>query len=453
MEFVLYSVALLAAVFLLFTAIEKPYFVAAILVFFFIYNLNLELPGPLDARGLLTVVLFARLFLFDKQNYILVKNYLFRDLNGILIIIFLFLSFYVSFSNYGGLQELLKTTILLIVSLILGFIIIINGEGKKVFFNAIVLTGILSTIDILYSSMTYGTLNTKSLIKVILFKDLQGGNHNGIGFLCAIAIILVYIYFIRKQLSKKNSFILMFILGLGLLISTSRSSLIALLIVLLISFLVQKEITFNPNKILISFLGIIIFFISFYFVYNTLLSSGQFKSSFVDQTYWRLYQEPMSFFGGNEEQVFDKWGFKMEGTTSWRLERGMNDVLKYSQLDPEVILFGLGIKGYVWSRFGGDKLNAHNGYVLLLVERGIIGFLILVFVLINLSIRSLKLLRNQSINTPIVYIILIIMFYTIGQNSDLTTNLAFLLYGAMIGNTKEHQLTEEVHDKELVLQS
>jgi len=453
MEFILYSVALLAAIFLLFTAIEKPYFVASILVFFFIYNLNLELPGPLDARGLLTVVLFARLFLFDKQNYTLVKNYLLRDLNGILLIIFLVLSFYTSYSYYGGLQNLLKLNILLIVSLILGFIIVINGEGKKVFFNAIILSGILTTFDIIYSTMVYGQLQIRSFIKVLLLGDTTGGNHNAFGLICALALVLVYIFFIRKQIPKKISFILMFILSFGVLISTSRSSLIALLIVLIISFLVQKEITFNLNKVLTTSLGVIIFFVSFYFAYNTLLSSGQFKSSFIDKTYYRLYEEPMSFFGGNENQVFDKWGDKMEGTSRGRLERTMTDISKYSQLDLEIQLFGLGLKGYIFNKFGGDRYNAHNGYVLLLIERGIIGLLIFIFCIVNLSIKSFRLLRRNFIDTPIIYIFLILVFYSIGQNAELTNNLAFLFFGAIIANTKEHLISEEVKDDELVLLS
>jgi hypothetical protein len=448
MDFIIYSAGLLIGLFLIFVTIEHPYTSASILVFFYIYQLNMPLPGPLDARGFLTAILFARLFLFDKQNYLIVKKYLLQDLNSILLGIFILLSFWTTYSYYGGLLNLVKGSVLLIVSLILGFIIIINREGKKVFFNAIVLSGLLCTIDIIYSTIRYGSLHTRSLFKTIFLNNTMAWNHNAIGFICAIALILVYIYFIRKQISRKIALLLMFILSLGFVLSTSRSAIIAVVFVLPIILLVQKEIQFNINKILISSFGFILFFVSFYFVYHTLLTSGEFKSSFIDKTYYRLYEEPKSLFGGNETQVFDKWGNKIEGNTRWRINRAINDIATYSRSDLETKLFGLGIGGYGINRFGGDYLNAHNGYVLILVERGMIGLLIIFLVITNLSIRSFKLLRKKLINTPIVYVILTIAFYTIGQNSDLTTNLAFLLYGALIGNTKEHLIFEtELEEK------
>jgi hypothetical protein len=454
MDFILYSTVLLVVLALTFFAIEKPYIVATILVFCFVYRFNVELPGPLDARAILTLFLFFRLIVFDKQNLILLKKYLFRDFNWSLLILFLLINFYTTFMNYGSLRGLIQGTSLLIISLLLGFIVIINGQGKKVFLYGIGLAGILTTIDILWSTIMFSSLQIRSLFKVVLlresFTEHTASNHNPMGLICSYALILIFFSWIKKQTPKTISLPLLFFFSLGLLISTSRSSLIAVVIALTILFLVQKEIQFNLNKVLIGFIGTTLFLVSFYFLYNTILSSGQFKSSFIDQTYYRLYEEPMSLIGGNEGKVFNKQGKLKEGNARGRVERSTKDLKKYFRLDLETQLFGIGQGGYRINNFGEDynvvnPVDAHNGYVLILVERGIIGFLLYIAVIISLSFKSFKLLNNNLIDTPLIYIILVLVFYAVAQNSELTQSLAFLFFGAAIGNTKENLLVQDIN--------
>jgi len=172
MDFILYSSAVLVVAVLIFLSIEKPYVFAFILVFMYFYrSTNVELPGPLDARGLMTIVLFARLFLFDKKNFLLARRFLFLNLNGILLSIFIITSFFIAYTNFGELSEDLKYHALLVISLVLGFAIIINGQGRKVFYNAVVLAALLSIVDLLYTLIIYSNLNIRSLIRNTLFHD------------------------------------------------------------------------------------------------------------------------------------------------------------------------------------------------------------------------------------------------------------------------------------------
>ena len=446
MDFILYSSALLVVSALLFFAIERPYAVATFLVFCFVYRFNVNLPGPLDSRGLLTLFLLARLFLFDKHNYLLVRKYLFRNFTFVLLVIFILISFYTTYSYYGELKNLVKLFFLIVVSIILGFIIIINGQGQKVFLKGIVLAGIFSTIDLIWSTIKYGTLNIRSLLKTLVLHEslheYDAYNHGFFALICCFAIIMLYISHIKKQIPVIISAPLILFLSLGVIISTSRSTIIAMIFVFIIIFLVQKEIQFNLKKIMSMILSLALFFISFYFIYNALLSSGDFNTSFIDETYYRLYEEPMSVFGGNKKKVFNERGKAKEGTSEWRYNRSMKDLAKYSRLDLKTQLFGIGVGGYTEQNFGEDfligyALGAHNGYVLILVERGIVGLLLYIYIILYLSFKSLKLLRQGLIDVPIVYVFLALAFFCIGNNGELTDQLAFFLLGAMFANIKE----------------
>jgi len=446
MDFILYSFAILAVLALLFFAIERPYEVATILVFCFVYQFNVNLPGPLDARGLLTLFLLARLLLFDKHNYLLVRKYLFRDFSFVLLVIFILISFYNTYPYYGELKDQVKLFFLLVVSIFLGFIIIINGQGQKVFLKGIVLAGIFSAIDLIWSTIKYGTLNIRSLLKTtVLHESLHeynAYNHGFFALICCFAIVMLYVSHIKKQIPITISAPLILFLSLGVIISTSRSTIIAMVFVFIILFIVQKEIQLNLKKVMTMIFSFGLFFISFYFIYNALLSSGDFKSSFLDETYYRLYEEPMSIFGGNKKKVFNKQGEAKEGTSEWRYYRTLRGLTKYSGLNLKTQLFGLGIGGYEIKNFGEDynrgyTLNAHNGYLLILIERGIIGLLIYIFVFVFLSFKSFKLLRQGVIDTPLVYVFLTLAFFAIGNNGELTDQLAFFLLGAMLANSKE----------------
>ncbi|MFW9928916.1 MAG: O-antigen ligase family protein [Candidatus Thorarchaeota archaeon] len=451
MDLILYSFTLLIALASIFFIIEKPYVAATLLVFSFVYRFNLNLPGPFDVRAYLTIFLFARLVIFDKQNFLIVRKYLFLDFKWILIVIFILLNFFVTYTYYGDLRYQIQYLVLLTISLILGFIIIINGQGKKVFLGGIVLAGVLTTIDIVWSTLTYSSLQIRSLFKMVLlhesFTEHSAYNQNPMGLICSYALILTFAFLIKKQISKVVSIGLILLFSLGLLISTSRSSLIAVILVISIILVVQKEVQFNINKLLTTFIGVIIFFASFYFIYHAILESGQFKSSFIDQTYYRLYEEPLSLIEGNKGKVFDEYGKLKEGNARVRKERTTRDFLKYTRLDLKSQLFGIGQGGYVAKNFGEDYFlvvptEAHNGYINILVERGLIGLAIYILIIIILSFQSFSLLRKGLINTPLIYVLLTLIFYAIAQNSELTDSLAFLFFGAVIANTKEASVRE-----------
>ena len=59
----------------LFMLIEYPYYLLGVFVFIVFYNYNIDLPGPLDSRGLLTLALFFRLIILIGTILVLLSIY------------------------------------------------------------------------------------------------------------------------------------------------------------------------------------------------------------------------------------------------------------------------------------------------------------------------------------------------------------------------------------------
>ena len=53
---------------ILFLLIEYPYIIATLVFFLYIYQFNIETNLPLDFRGILMILLFVRLVIFDRKN-------------------------------------------------------------------------------------------------------------------------------------------------------------------------------------------------------------------------------------------------------------------------------------------------------------------------------------------------------------------------------------------------
>ena len=267
-----------------------------------------------------------------------------------------------------------------------------------------------------------------------------------------MGFIYIYLFYIRKEFNKLSSWLLMFILGMGVLVSTSRSTIISIVIVFIIIMITQKEITFNIRTVFNFFLVGMVFFISFYFFYNIILKSSGIEKSTMDQIYWRLYEEPLKIFGSDVNVYNDDSGKEKEGTMTWRYLRSMSDLQRYSTLRTDQKIFGIGIGGYERTNFAHDvdyALNAHNGYVLLLIERGFLGLVLFLTFSIGLSIKAMIYTRRYYIHTPIVYLFILLLIYGIGQNGELTDIPAFLMLGGMIGNlayNEEQENNNEISD-------
>lgn len=436
MELILLLFAVLIFLLGSFLVIEYPYHLVFILIFLSFYSLNIELPGPLDLRGIITLVLLGRLIFFDKENLQKIFQDLLRDRNIFLIILFLLLSFTVTYFQQPGLGSLLKSTMLSITSLTLGFVIIQNPTGRSSFLYGIILTGLISTFDLAYSSFVLGKLEVTSLIKSFLMSGYVSTNHNEPGLYAGLALIVAFFLHNRYQEKKKLFVTIIGILTVGVLLSTSRSSALGLIVVFLIMAFV-KEYTINFQKIVLIVISVIFTITIFFFSYS-FVSKAENNNSMVDKLYYRLFEEPLSMFGYNKTKKYGKYsGDEVGGSIQFRLNKLKQDTDKYTDSDLSKQLFGFGIKGYEdfrANRFGNTgylrNFNAHNGYLLILIERGLVGLILFIVLLISLSFKSLK---YNNIMVPSVYLIIVIATFAIGQNNELTSPLIFLIFGTVIG--------------------
>ncbi len=434
-------IILIIPVVFLYLFIKKPYTLSAILLFMFLYGFNLKLPFLFDLRGLLLIGMIGRL-LVEKDNQTLISKFLLTDKYFYMLISFVFYSLAILLARFYGFGDLnlIKSNLILIGSLILGFIVGVNPKGKNVFIIAIVSSGVFATIDMLYTYIVYSSNHPVRVLNVFLYHDTTTINYNYHGMLIGITFIYTILLFYKKKINKILSMILLLLFALGVVLTTSRGAIVGIIIVFAIMIVTQKDITINIKKVISGSIAILLFFISFYIIYNTILSDIS-KPVLLDNIYWRLYQEPLSILGiaPSGEHAYKE--DVQYGTMSWRYERSANDIEKFLHSSLIDQTFGLGEGGYVINNYNGDNLNAHNGFVLLLIERGIIGFFLFITIIALLIIESLKLIRSTSFHIPIIYLLLFLIIYTLTQNDEITGSLSFLILGGIIGNNKNSKST------------
>jgi O-antigen ligase len=454
MDLTSYLILVFVTLIAIFFLIEKPYKIGTIIVFMMLYQFNFPTPLPLDARGTLLLLLFIRLYLFDRDNMRFTNTYLFGNIFTILILVFTLSILAEPIINSKSVISQARNILLPIVGLIVGFILVRNEEGRKAVAFGIILAGIISSVDLLYTFILarYDSIDTIKLPDLLLGK-LTFINHNQPGSLCAMALLYVYLawYQIKKQ--KPLLLTLGLLLSFGVLISTSRSALLAILIIFPLTTFFEPSLRHNLKKFMRLGIVFALILIGFYFVYNTFLYKKA-SNYYIDKIYYRFYDEPLQVLGG-EEAKFNQWtGTRVEGSVNFRSKRWQYDIIKFTTLDLTKQLFGLGEKGYskiakkIYWKDGNawEKTAPHNGYLLILLERGILGLLLYIIIIVSLSFSAVKVSKLNNISYPFVYLLLLIMTYSFAQNSELTSTFTYLTFGCVIGNIAYSKIL--VHEEE-----
>jgi len=445
MEIIVILVGILILAAFIFFLIEYPYYLVSLFVFLHLYSFNIEIPGPLDLRGLLSVVIFLRLVILDKNNIDLIRKSISNKL-FILIIVFSLYSVVVDLINNVSLLIIIKLLVLNIVALLLGFLTIINGHGKKIIALAILISGIFATGDLIFSYFYRGALLVYKIIDVIIGKP-AAYNHNFFGGLCGIALVTTFLLFITDNARKKTSYILFMVFMLGIIISTSRMTFLTTSTTLFFIIITQYKSKLNLNKVLISGLAGIILIIMVALSYKFVLTTANIKSDFADQIYWRLVEEPLSFF--NEDiQEFGWDNNKVQGSIRWRIEKTLRDANVFFQQNASVVFLGFGTGGYkniMGIEYVGTlavRYTAHNFYTNFLSEKGIVGLILFFLFFILLMHNAIKMIKNGLIQFSFVYILFLMIFYTFGGDSNLTDKFGFILYGCVIADIIQNKKSD-----------
>ncbi len=438
MEIILVFVGFLILAAFTFLLIEFPYYLVSIFVFLHLYNFNLEMPGPLDLRGLISVILVLRLVIFDKQNLDLIKESLSNKF-FILIILFSLYSAFIDFDSGYSLFITLKLFILNVVALLLGFLTVLRGYAKRTIVLAILVTGVFAFGDLVYAYAIEGSLLIKRIIDVIISGGTywESMNHNFFGGLCGYALITVFLLFITKKIDKVIFFVLSIIFILGIIISTSRMTFLSLTITIVLILITQQGLNINVKKVLISIFATIILFVIVTFSYSYILSAMNIKSEFADKIYFRLVEEPLSFFN-EDSQKFGWDNNRVQGSMRWRMYKTLRDADLFFDQKISTILFGFGRGGYKKIgeiQFVGTEslqYSAHNFYTNLIAEIGLFGLFLFFAFFLSLLHSTLKMIKKGIIHFSLVYLLLYMLIYTFGGDASLTEKFGYILYGGII---------------------
>ena len=216
------------------------------------------------------------------------------------------------------------------------------------------------------------------------------------------------------------------IMFLGVLMSTSRSSLLGIIgisIFLIGRQLRSKESSKKAVKLIT--MGIAVIFLGL-FIFVTVQQVLSLNSEFLDNITQRMIDEPVAVF-------YKHMGFNYNAQAldalEWRGEASSNAFEAFQKLKPVEQFFGIGFWGFVTRNLGRNFLPPHNGLLLLLIENGIVGLFMYCVLIISIFSQSFK--KNIGIS-PLVTILIFVIIYCIGQNGELTSSITFLFIVSLI---------------------
>lgn len=441
MELLLIIFAVLISIVGLFLLVEYPYHFIGIFIFIIHYQYNIDLPGPLDLRGIISLVLLIRLIFFDKENLDLLLHYLTKHYLFILIIIFELYFIALTFVEGGTYKKAIRLLVFQVIGLLLGFLAVYRGYAVKSFFTAIITAGFFATADLIYSFGISSQLFVRRLLDIAFKSEYSTElNHNFFGMLNGIALILTYIRIVSKKIDIKKGLLMLLIFGSGILLSTSRGALLTTIFSVIISTFLLPRDQIDTKKIFS--IGIKGFFVLIIIIssYIFLLSVLKVNTEFTDKIYYRLVEEPIELLQGKTSTFRGENQFRKEGSASWRLNKALRDIDKFTSLPISVQLFGYGYNGYYRvGEKGFDNYDmriqnaSHNGIVEMITERGYLGFLLFIIISYLLIKESLKTFKLDVSNFPFFIIVIYMTFSMTASATLLLSRFGYLIIGGTLG--------------------
>lgn len=426
-------VALIFTLFSLVLVYLRPFWASFVCLLLFFSGLNVAIEGFfVNLRAILTFALFIKLF--NSQ-----RNLFYKELSISWIAILLI------FYLYGFITDLLITNkefFELVKILLVNFCIIHIAAStylvdKKIIYLSLIFAGLVCLTDLIYTLTVFEEFPIRRITALFLGTEKES-NHNFFGMICSLALIVSIAGFKSgKSIMQKVIYwsvpIVMFV---GVLLSTSRSSLLGLMVVGMIYIYRVKGIYTMSFYII----GLILFaFIMFSFV-TTFFSDSKFYEIMEE----RVINEPMTVIYKLQGKVYKNK--TIEGSGMWREESAYRAVEVFVDLPLQEQVLGIGTNGYV-DRNYANGLQPHNGFILLLIERGIIAFVFFV----GLLLKILQSIVKRSRNLVLTFLFLFLIIYSIPQNSELTSGLMVIIISSLAVEQKLLKQKNVWHSREAQL--
>jgi hypothetical protein len=421
---------------------KKPDRIAILLFTTIIADINFDMPGvPLNFRAFLSLVLLGKIIADSKP---LPGPSFMSTTYSKYVIGFSLYVLAITYYNDLGSIALVKEYLLILLYAYLGYYYYMKDGSYKIFKTSIILAGFSCVGDLAWTYMQGGGL----WIQRIYFSFVPAFevcNHNFFGYICGIAFVFLLSDYLTDNGNHKWNLLCMPVMFLGVLLSTSRSSLLMLIIisvVLITKGALSRKNSKKAYKLVVVTISCLILSL---FLFQILSSVFHIQSEFVEQITGRLIDEPVAIFNrfmGND--------FKAESLDSmdWRAEateiayKAFTDLLTTSEQ-----VMGIGNDGFMERHYGYMGIYAaHNGILLMLIEFGVIGFVIYYCLLGSLIIQSIRL----KYFSPFIVCLVFIFLFMISHNREMTSHFVFLMTGTLAAELTyiTHGVKQEVEEED-----
>jgi O-antigen ligase len=408
----------------LYALVYKPELIG---IFFFtlvIADINLEVKGvPLNLRALVSIALLGRI-LTDKQNTPPLP--FFSAGYTINVLVFLIYSALVSMNHELLSFEMLKQFFLMLVSAYCGYYFLYKNNGYFVLKTSLLLSGFICLADLTYTYAVAGEFPVQR-IYIAITGGVNLENHNYFGYVCGISFVFLLQDFLEKKNNNKVVLFALPLMFLGLIMSTSRSSI--LIVIIFCIFLIGRALkSAEKGKKIYNLIGVTLgcFFLSLY-IFESLHGLFNISDDFLEKITSRMIDEPIAVFN---KHLGYNYNSQALDSMEWREEASSLAYDVYMNLPTSEQFFGIGFLGFV-ARDYGHGYDAHNGVLRLLIETGIFGFIIYFYMILSIIKKMLSLKLLTPVLSTLVFII-----YTVGHNNEMVSAFAFIIIGTLIGEIK-----------------
>jgi hypothetical protein len=423
--------------FFLYALAKKPDWIALLLFTLIVADVNFDLNGlPLNFRATITVILFLRIFgeIHASDHPTFFSN----GLTWHMIFLLVYIS---AISQMNGLLDiaLFKEFFLRFVSAYIGYYYFFKRNNYYFLKTGIILGGLICLGDLAWTYAHGGFPVTR--IYYQFTPAFEFNNHNFFGYICGTAFVFLLSDYLTQTKTNKMTLLLMPFQFLGVLLSTSRGALLAMIVVTIV--LIGKALLSKTHgkkaSTLITMTVVCLLLAIFILPIATTVLGIQ--NDFLTTITGRLIDEPLAMIN---RALGNDFNANNLDSMEWREEASSLAYNYYMSLPSSDQVIGIGYGGFL-ARDVGSGYDAHNGLLLLLIETGVLGFVIYFSMIFSFWMK----VRKLKLSSPAFVSIVFILIYVTSHNKEITSFFAFLIMGSLIAEIRYATMPrEEVYEEE-----
>jgi hypothetical protein len=427
--------------------LKYPEVVAVVFLTLTLADVNFKLGGiPLNARALIGIPMLARTMIDTNLR----NAPPFIRSHAVNIPLFTIYTLLIT-ELYGLMTfEFVKSCALTFICVYVGYYYFFKTNSPKYYRLSLILASLICFSDLVYTYVFVGSFPVQRvyqrLLGVPLVYDEYGDvlepvNWGFYGAICGMSFLFVLNDNISNRSKSQLSLFLLPIMFLGILMSTSRSSLLGISGASM--FLIVREMRGGENAkkaLKLVFLGfgmILLGLFAFTFIGNFV----ELDVEFLERISSRLIDEPIAVIN---KQLGYSYNAQELDALDWRGEASSDGFNAFLNLEFVEQLFGIGFWGYATRDLGHTQLPPHNGPLMILVEYGIFGLCFWGFIFVRAVRESLKLRKSTS---SLMAVLVFYFLYCIGQNEELTHGIFLLSLSTLIAENTYLKMTNAAKPK------